>query len=320
MSKKENFCIGILEPNEFSEEVIEQLKQLGSVIQFNGMNQQVFLRNVNALFVRLGHRIDAKFLEDCPNLKYLCSPTTGHNHIDEGELKQRGIELISLRGEREFLETIRATPEHTFGLIMALLRNYKSALTHVDDGRWDRDQLRGEELYGQTVGIIGLGRVGYRLAEYCEAFGANVVYCDQEAVPANTKWKNLQTIEAVIKASLIVVLTASYEKGMPHIIGFKEIALLKGRYFINTARGELVDESALLSAISNNFLKGFATDVIASETESNNLAYWRELATERSNCIITPHIAGATRGSMARTESYIAARLLSHLSQTEKKI
>lgn len=318
MSTIENFRTGILEPDRFSEEVIKQLKEIGPVTQFDGTNPQAFLSNLNALFVRLGRRIDAKFLENCPNLKYLCSPTTGHNHIDEAALKQRGIQLISLRGQREFLETIRATPEHTFGLIMALLRNYKPAFTHVDDGKWDRDQLRGEELYGQTVGIIGLGRVGYRLAAYCEAFGAKVVYCDEKPVAAKPEWKNLQTIEAVIKASRIIALCASYNKGVPPIIGHTEVNLLQDSYFINTARGELVDESALFEAITKGRLKGIATDVIASETEDHQLARWRNLASRNPNLIVTPHIAGATVNSMARTEGFIASQLIKHLRKTNE--
>jgi len=309
MSAVAGLKIGILEPDRFSEEVMQQLAKLGPTLPFDGQNLKEFLSDVNALFVRLGYRIDADFLNNCPNLKFLCSPTTGHNHIDEEELKRRQIKLISLRGEREFLETIRATPEHTFGLIIALLRNYKPAMTHVENGDWDRDQLRGEELYGQTVGIIGLGRVGYRMAAYCEAFGAEIVYCDEKSVPAKTEWKNLKTIDAVIEASRIVVLCASYKNEMSPIIGEYEVNLLEDKYFINTARGELVDELALFNIIENGNIRGVATDVIAAETRENQLSRWRELAKSNLNVIITPHIAGATINSMARTEGFIADRL-----------
>lgn len=316
MSAVEGLRIGILEPDRFSEQVKQQISELGPVSCFDGHDLVGFLSDLNVLFVRLGYRIDDLFLNNCKKLQYLCSPTTGHNHIDEAALERRKVKLISLRGERKFLETIRATPEHTFGLILALLRHYKLAMTHVDNGEWDRDKLRGEELFGQSVGIIGLGRVGYRVASYCEAFGAKIVYCDSKSVLAKSSWQDLKTIDAVIAASRIVVLCASYRNGMKPILGESEVALLKGRYFVNTARGELVDERALFHIIEKEQILGVATDVIARETGANQLQRWRIRAGAHANVIVTPHIAGATVTSMARTEQFIAGRLHECVGET----
>jgi D-3-phosphoglycerate dehydrogenase / 2-oxoglutarate reductase len=305
--------IGILEPDNFSEEVIVKLSRLGLVYCFDGKDLKDFVGDLDVLFIRLGYQVDKTFLDNCPRLKYLCSPTTGQNHIDEEELQSRGIKLISLRGERDFLESIRATPEHTFGLILALLRRYKKALIHVDEGEWDRDQLRGEELYGKTVGIIGLGRVGYRVAFYCSAFESNVVFYDEKSVAAEPDWVKLDSVCEVIRKSQIVVLCASCSKQETPIICESQISLLEGKYFINTARGELVDETALMEAIEGGRVLGVATDVIASETGKNRLSRWRELSKGKSNIIITPHIAGATNSSMPKTETFIAENLSKRL-------
>lgn len=300
--------IGLLEPLDFSAEARSLLASLGGVSAFDGNNLPGFLAPLDALFIRLAYRIDATFLQWAPRLRWICSPTTGHNHLDEQVLMARGIELLSLRGEREFLETIRATPEHTFGLMLALLRRYSHALPATLTGEWNRDACRGEELAGMTVGIIGLGRVGYRLAKYCDAFDAKVVWCDPADVPAEMHWQRLPDAGAVIAASKMVILCASYKAGQTPIIGKSEIDSLRNRYLVNTARGELIDEAALFNAVRENRLLGLALDVLADEQGQHQLAAWRELAMGK-NLILTPHIGGATFTSMARTEIFIAEKL-----------
>ena len=301
--------IGILEPDSFSLEALACLRRLGEVRVFDSGDLAAFLAPLEALFVRLAHRIDNTFLDLSPRLRWLCSPTTGHNHIDEAALSARGVRLLSLRGERKFLETIRATPEHTFGLVIALLRRYRRAFDDVAGGKWDRDACRGDELYGNRVGIIGLGRVGFRLASYFSAFGANVTWCDPADVPSLPEWQPSPDIHGLIETSRIVLLCANYRAGQEPVIGKNEIDAMEGRYFINTARGELVDEGALLAAVRSNWLAGVAIDVIADENGENRLAEWRALLPGR-NLIITPHIAGASFDSMTRTELFIAEKLM----------
>ena len=301
--------IGLLEASGFSDEARARLAQLGDVSAFEGGRLEHFLASLDALFVRLGHRIDDTFLDMAPRLRWLCSPTTGHNHIDEAALSARGINLLSLRGERAFLETIRATPEHTFGLILALLRRYGTAFPETLAGIWNRDLCRGEELFGNTVGIIGLGRVGYRVASYCSAFGAKVFWCDPAEVPSAPEWCRLSDARAVIEASRMVVLCASHTHAQVPILTASEIDALAGRYLVNTARGELIDEPLLLTAVRDNCLAGVALDVIADENGAPRRDEWRALATGR-NLILTPHIAGATFDSMARTECFVAGKLL----------
>lgn len=257
--------IGILEPESFASDALACLQRLGEVRTHDGGDLAEFLAPLDALFVRLGHRIDSALLDLSPRLRWLCSPTTGHNHIDEAALSARGVRLLSLRGEREFLETIRATPEHTLGLVIALLRRYRRAFDDVAVGKWDRDVCRGEELYGNRVGIVGLGRVGYRLASYLGAFGANVIWWDPAEVPSLPQWQRSTDIHGLIEASRVIVLCASCRAGQPPVIGKNEIDAMEGRYFINTARGELVEEGALLAAVRSNRLAGVAIDVITDE-------------------------------------------------------
>jgi D-3-phosphoglycerate dehydrogenase len=128
------------------------------------------------------------------------------------------------------------------------------------------------------------------------------------------EWQRMPDIHGLIEASRIIVLCASYRDGQPPVIGTKEVDAMENRYFINTARGELVDEAALLAAVRSNRLAGVAIDVIANENRENRLAEWRALLQGR-NLIVTPHIAGATFDSMARTECFIADKLIAAIKE-----
>lgn len=306
--------IGILEGDGFCDRAMDRLAGMGPVEIFDGTSLGPFLADKEILFVRLGHRIDRAFLDLAPRLKILCSPTTGHTHLDEAALSSRNVEVVSLRGEQAFLERVRATPEHTLGLMLALLRNYRFAFLDTQNRQWDRERYRGEELFGMRIGIIGLGRVGGILAGYLCAMGARVGYTDVRTGALREGCERFGSVPALIKASELVAMCASYENGQPAVLDQERVGLLKGKYFVNTARGELVDEGALLELARRGELKGLAIDVIANENGPNRLEAWLEAARGR-NIIITPHIAGATWASMAATEEFIAEKLMRRLEQ-----
>jgi D-3-phosphoglycerate dehydrogenase len=300
--------IGILEPKMFSSSAISLLKKIGNVSCYNGSNLKQFLSPLNILFVRLSYNIDKSFLTNCPNLQWICSPTTGHNHLDIDCLKVNNINIITLKDEKCFLKSIRAPPEHTFGLILSVLRRYSIAFTDISNGIWDRDKCRGEELSGNKIGIIGLGRVGHQVAKYCDAFGAEIMWHDNCEVISNPNWIKLDSVLDVIKSSRVIILCADYKKNQKPIIGKIEIKNLHERYFINTSRGELVDEEALIETVQRGKLAGVALDVITNENSLNKLSIWQEL-TLTQNVIITPHIGGITKESLKKTEIYIAEKL-----------
>ncbi|HEY6989015.1 MAG TPA: NAD(P)-dependent oxidoreductase, partial [Bryobacteraceae bacterium] len=136
------------------------------------------IADVDVLWVRLRHRIDRHLLDCAPRLKTVVTPTTGLNHVDTEELARRGITLLSLRGEVEFLRDVRATAEHTIGLLLALLRQLAPAAADTQAGGWRRDRFQGAEIYGKTVGIVGYGRLGRIVSRYLKAFEARVIVND----------------------------------------------------------------------------------------------------------------------------------------------
>ncbi len=311
--------IAILEPANFSADALAALKLLGQVVLIDDTNKAQALADASVLFVRLGTKIDAEFLRLAPRLKVVCSPTTGHTHLDASALDAREIKTLSLRGETAFLETIRATPELTLGLMLALLRNYRSAILTPSNQHWDRDRCRGEEIFGMQVGIIGYGRVGRGLASYLDALGARVGYYDVRNVKANATHQRFASLDVLIETSRMVVMAASYTDGAPPIVGRRQLDAMRGRYFVNTARGELVDEEALLALINTGHFAGCAIDVIAQETGQSRKAEWFQ-ASARSDLILTPHISGATVTSMAATEYFIAEKLRQFLESRQMAI
>ena len=306
--------IGILEPQDFSEKAINELKSLGQVSFYENGNISDFIKDKKIIFVRLKYFLGKDLLKNTINLKYICTPTTGLNHLDLNYLKHKNIKVVSLKGESKFLTDIRATPEHTFGLILSLLRNYKNAFSSSKK-LLDRDLYKGNEIFQNSIGIIGFGRVGTLLAKYIEVFGGNSFFYDIDNTKNEIhKAKKLGSIEELISKCNIICLCASYELVNHEFFDKKYIDLLKDKYFINTSRGELVDELYLIKKIKSKFFKGVAIDVFQNEsTQENNLDKFYSI-NENFNFILTPHISGATYTSMRRTEEFITNKIIKIIS------
>lgn len=304
----ETVKIGICEPDDFSEKAIRRLSDQCEVSLYDKGDLKGFVSDKTAIFVRLKYLITDDLLNQAKNLRYICSPTTGLNHI---RLSSDKYEIISLKGEYDFLSSIRATPEHIFGLSLALLRNYAHAFLNAENTVFNRELYKGYELYGNSVGVIGMGRIGKILEKYYHAFGAKVYYCDILHVEGVTAEK-CGTIEELIQKSNIIILSVNYTEENELMIGEDLFRIMKDKYFINAARGELVDEGALLKYLRMNWFKGIAVDVIANETEHSE-ALDKFLKMTDRNLIVTPHIGGATYSSMERTEAFIADKLLQKL-------
>lgn len=271
------------------------------------------IHTTDVLWVRLRHNIDEEILSSAPTLRLLVSPTTGLNHIDMGLVQKKGIEVVSLRGETEFLRDVRATAEHTIGLILGLMRKLPAATTHVTDGGWDRDQFKGAELRHKRVGIVGFGRLGRIVANYLSAFGCDVVASDPNVAEEEVQNCNAtpMSLPRLLGSSDIVSLHVDLNPKTVGFFGKREFSQMKeGAWFINTARGELIEEAALLASLQERRVAGAALDVLADESSlgmgTNALVQY---ARTHGNLIITPHIGGCTGDSMRMTEEFLAEKV-----------
>jgi D-3-phosphoglycerate dehydrogenase len=303
--------IGVLEPVFFSEKAINTLRRIGNVSLYKNGNISSFLKDKEILFIRLKYYIDSSFLNNAPALKYICSPCTGLTHLKMEDIQSRNIKVFSLKDKNNFLFKVRATPEHLIGLTISLIRNYKSCFCDKKKSIDYRYNYLGEELYKNKVGIIGFGRVGKILACYFKSFGAKVSFYDiNPRVQELPGTKKMNSIEKVIKSSNIIVLCASYNNKI--VLNKNHIDMLNNKYFINGARGELIDEDYLIKKIKENTIKGVALDVISNESICNNNSIIFASISNKKNFIHTPHIGGATRESLRKTEEFLSKNVVNY--------
>jgi len=284
-------------------------------VSLRDLDRQHLLREVagvDTLWIRLRNRIDREVFVRAPRLRLIVTPTTGLNHIDLEEAGRRSIRIVSLRGETAFLRDVRATAEHTVALMLALLRKLPAAALHVKHGGWDRTLFQGRELFGKTVGIVGLGRLGRIVARYLEAFGATVMAADPNLSLESTGGVPLVPLGELLERSDIVSIHVNLDETTASLFDASCFARLKpGAILINTARGELLDERQLLACLRSGKLAGAAVDVLCDEDATGMSGTpLVEYAAAHDNLIITPHIGGYTEESLSKVELFLARRLI----------
>lgn len=308
-----------LEPEGYSHEAKKILSTLGRVDE-GPLTREVLIKEIaqyDVVIVRLAHQINEEILKQAKKLKVIVSATTGLNHINIDFAEKQGITVLSLKGEIDFLNEIYATAEHTWALLLSLIRKLPQAHTHVLHGAWNRDLFKGSELHGKTLGIIGLGRLGAKVARYGQAFGMRVIATDIAIPKVIPEGVVLVSLHELLADSDVISLHANYSQSNCKMIGPSEISHMKpGSIFINTARGELVDETALLEALKNKHLSAAALDVLVGENDNwNSSNELLNYAKANSNLLITPHTGGATAESMNKTEIFMANKLLRVLNE-----
>lgn len=262
--------------------------------------------DVAILIVRLQKKIDEKILSKFPGLKIIVSATTGHDHLDLKALEKRGIKLVSLRGQDEFLKTIPSTAEHCFGLLLSLIRNIPAANESVKLGSWNRDHFRGFQLKNKTLGIIGLGRTGSMMAVYASCFGMKPVYFDP--LVSNEKYNRIDDLSSLLKVADVISIHVHLTDQTRHLLNKENLSFIKaGSFVLNTSRGDVWDEDAVVELLTSNQIKGVATDVLSGElTDIKSSSLWKAQQMGY-NVIITPHIGGATFDAMWACEEFITS-------------
>jgi phosphoglycerate dehydrogenase-like enzyme len=246
------------------------------------------------------------------NLRAVVTATTGSTHIDGDSLSARGIPLLTLRGQSEFLRNITPAAELSWMLLMMCARRIRSALDDVSDGIWDRNRHPGLMLNGRTLGIIGCGRIGGWMARYAAAFGMECYGFDPHiaSLPEHVKKASL---ESILEKSDFVSLHVNFDESLRKMIGRNEFMKMKrGTIFINTSRGELTDEGALADALISGHLGGAGLDVLADEPEVSKSRLLSLVATH-PNLVITPHIGGYSPDALGRVLQFSCDRLLRSL-------
>lgn len=314
------YKILIAEAEDFSKEVVDRLKNhaIVDVKPCRQSNLKENLEKYDVFWFRLGFKIDESVLTKNSRCKIIATPVTGIDHIDEDLCNRLGVKIVCLRGEREFLKEIRATSEMAIGLAMSVMRNIPRANQSVQNGYWERDWFRGNELYKKTLGIIGFGRLGMIMADYAKAFGMKVVVVEPrcEAKDNVEGVIFLETLYELAKISDVISLHVNYNKNTHHLIGENFFKVCKpNAYFINTSRGGIVNEAALLKALEQKWIQGAALDVLQGEPEIDDENPLVAYAKKHTNLVIVPHIGGNTYESFEKTEHFIANKILQFIEK-----
>jgi D-3-phosphoglycerate dehydrogenase / 2-oxoglutarate reductase len=271
----------------------------------------------DAVFVGIGVPISRQVIESARSLRWIVTPTTGTSHIDVDAARQCAVRVISLAGHTELLRRVRATAEHTFALLLALRRRLVAAVSHVRSGGWTREGLLGEDLSGQVMGIVGYGRLGRMVADLALAFHMDVVVHDADgsvtrSLPARVHAAGLGTLLAEAD---VVSLHVPLNDSTRELLGPSEFALFKpGATLVNTSRGEVLSEPALLDALRAGRLAGAAVDVLAhdsswpgSSPENHPMLRY---ASTNPNLLITPHIGGYSRQAVLSTRAFVVREFI----------
>ena len=299
------------EPEGYSQTARDVLDNFADVHEWPVTQKELpqAARFFDALIVRLNLRVTDNVFETSA-LSVVATATTGLDHIDLKAAAARDIDVVSLQGETEFLQTVPASAEHTWALMMALLRRVPWAFDDVKAGGWNRDKFRGHDLSGMRLGIIGRGRVGSKVARYALAFDMEVkTYDPHLGTDSRSKHWECGSLEELLLFSDIVTVHVPLNDETENMLDRDMLSILApGSYLLNTSRGAIVNESALVGALESGRLAGAAIDVLSVEPPDHH-ALAIGYARAHDNLLITPHLAGATVESMGRTEVFIAEKL-----------
>ncbi len=262
----------------------------------------------------LSEKIDAAFLDACPSVKVVANIAVGHNNIDSAAAKARNVKATNTPGVLD-----DATADLTFALLMAAARRVTESEAWLRRGDWKKgfavQQMLGADIHHARLGIIGMGRIGQTIAKRALGFEMTVNYFNRTRLDAATEAKLNATYAArddILRDSDFVVVMVPYSPATHHLIGAKEIALMKSSaILINTARGGVVDDVALIDALKNRRIAGAGLDVFENEPAFNRGFL------DLNNVALTPHIGSATRATRMAMAMLAATNLRAALRGEE---
>jgi phosphoglycerate dehydrogenase-like enzyme len=237
-------------------------------------------------------------LDRFPRLEIIATPSTGTNHLDLESCTRRGLQVFSLLDDRSALEDISASAEFTFLMILNGLRRLDVGMQEAREGRWRsrEDLLRGRELQGKTVGLVGFGRIGRKLAAYCHPFGCRVVYFDpyvQSSVEEDAV--RVPELQDVWETSDVVVICCQLSEETRGMIRGDLIERCRtGALIVNTSRGEIIEENELVDVLRRREDIAFCADVVTGEVNDRHEESPLMTLFRSGRIVLTPHIAGAT--------------------------
>lgn len=267
------------------------------------------IKNYDGIIIRSRIPLDKNFLEQAQNLKFIARVGAGMENIDIPVAEKLGIQLInSPEGNRD------SVAEHVVGMLLVIMNRLFIASQEVKNGIWKREENRGDELLGKTVGLIGYGNMGKATAKRLSGFGCKVIFHD--LLPGlGDEFASQVTLEELKESAEVLSLHIPLTSETRYLIDETFISEMKNDfYFVNTARGKNVQTKSLVEALRSGKVKGACLDVLEYEKssfehleiENEDLQYL--LKSEKA--IVTPHIAGWTHQSKEKLAQFIVDKIV----------
>jgi D-lactate dehydrogenase len=308
--------IDFFEIKDWEEECLK--KRLNShLLKFS--SEKLSLENVqqtkdsDGVSVFIYSKIDEQILREIPKLKLITTRSTGFDHIDVEACKKKGIAICNVPSYGE-----NTVAEHTFALILSLSRNICKACIRRFEHDPSIEGLKGFDLKGKTIGVIGAGQIGLHVIRIAKGFGMNVVAYDvrQDRILSEVLGFEYVSLEGLLARSDVITLHVPDIKATHHLINKDTLKLVKnGAILINTSRGGIVDTEALIEALDQKILAGAGLDVLEGEElikeekqllhEPKNLevltSFVRDhILLDKDNVVFTPHIAFYSQEALER--------------------
>ncbi len=296
-------------------EILERHFELNLRPYINGQELIDALPGHECILMRVDQTITRQVMEAADKLRIIASASVGVDHIDHQAAAERGIVVINVPGGSS-----QSVAEATIGLILNLTKKLILANNDVKAGIFDRVKYGSTEVEGKTLGLIGIGQIGMRVARFAIALGMKVLAYDPyvRIIYDPNVWDGttpscrieLVGLEELLRRSDVVSVHCPLNEETRHLISSRELAMMQPHaYLVNTARGPIVDEQALRNALVEKRIAGAAIDVFAAEPPRR--AFQTPLlGLDDATCLLSPHITGVTRESQARIGVIIAHRIM----------
>lgn len=296
----------ILIADAINEKGIENLKQSGEVVVDTSITPDELAKTIHeydGIVVRSRTKLTKDIIDKAENLKIIARAGVGVDNIDLDAATEKGIMVVNSPES-----TSITVAEHTMGLLLALARKLTIADKSVKEGKWEKKNFMGVELRNKTLGVIGMGRIGSQVVNRCKAFEMDAIvydpYLPQEV--AKQMGVTLTDLETVLKNADFITIHVPLTPETKHLISDKEFEIMKDTAFIaNCARGGIIDEKALYTALSENKIGGCALDVYEEEPPAEDSKLF-----ELDNIVLTPHIAASTKEAQRDAAIIVADEII----------
>jgi len=266
------------------------------------------VRNYDVLVVRSRTKVTREIIEAGEKLKVVGRAGAGIDNIDVEAAKEKGVKVLNTPEAPAI-----AVAELTIGLLLSLARQIPRADSSMKEGRWAKKEFRGWQLNGKTFGVIGLGHIGEKVARLAKAFGMKILITKRTPPPPEIL-KELEAefvpLDELLRRSDVISLHVPLTPQTYHMIGEREIQLMKdGAFIINTSRGAVIDEKALLKALKSGKLGGAALDVYEVEPPEDYSLM------KLPNVVCTPHIGAQTVEAQRAAATLLAQKIVNELKR-----